>query len=423
MQVFFQSLRQRCHINTNRDGNCFVGIKVVDNIPQVHFPIGYNLPTDDNAVRQEILVLLKTLEKYADKKILFAGSTTGESRIAPPVSVCLEIIQDFSERGGYYIESEYAYKKDVHGKINWSKTIKKLLPLPSSTGSPIYTQYMIRKSPPAEKNLITQIHKFCVFECFSFLGWIFTAYTPEKPSIKFNKVLFLSTLISKLNTINNDRDKKLMGLLKMFVEQHDFESNASLNIYGTEHFEYVWEKIIDSVFGIRNKQDYFPKTQWCLRIGVNKFNAPLEPDSIMAYQGKIYILDAKYYKFGVTGNIVDLPQTASINKQITYGEYVAQKFFLNTPAAEKPIFNAFLMPFNAKNNTFGRSFVVENIGEAIGLWKNNDSQKYERVQGILIDTRYLVRCGINFDEKSISYLATAIESVFLTSVPEVKEIS
>ena len=29
--------------------------------------------------------------------------------------------------------------------------------------------------------------------------------------------------------------------------------------------------------------------------------------------------DAKYYKYGVTGNTRDLPESTSINKQITYG--------------------------------------------------------------------------------------------------------
>ena len=34
--------------------------------------------------------------------------------------------------------------------------------------------------------------------------------------------------------------------------------------YGTYRFEYIWEKMIDKVFGIENKADYFPKQRGML---------------------------------------------------------------------------------------------------------------------------------------------------------------
>jgi len=409
-----QSLRQKCHINRNDEGDCFVGIKFDDMVPQICFPLGYNLPEEDSALRREILILLKVLEKYTEEKPLPQDNITAKSVASLPISVCLGIIRDFAERGGYYTEREYKYKTDIHGKINWPKTIKRILPLPSGDGGLAYTKYVVRKSPPAEKNLITQIHKYCVYECFCFLGWIFTSYIPEKPSIRFNKLLFLATLTSKLNIINNDRDKKLMRLLKMFVEKKDFDAKTSFTGYGTERFEYVWEKLIDVVFGLKNKQDYFPRTQWNLRFGKNKSNAALEPDSIMNYNGKFYILDAKYYRYGLTGYAFDLPQSSSINKQITYGEYVAKNLFSQSPPDEVPVFNAFILPFDSQNNIFNTTSVMENIGEATAQWKENTEYKYERIQGILLDTKYLIHSAIHYEKQAVYELANVIENAFFT---------
>ena len=70
--------------------------------------------------------------------------------------------------------------------------------------------------------------------------------------------------------------------------------------YGTYRFEYIWEKMIDKVFGIENKADYFPKTTWYVN-GSKYDNASLEPDTVMLYGTDVYVLDAKYYKYGVTG--------------------------------------------------------------------------------------------------------------------------
>ena len=118
--------------------------------------------------------------------------------------------------------------------------------------------------------------------------------------------------------------------------------------FGTDSFEYVWEKLIDRVFGIKDKQNYFPKTRWKLK-GKVKENVALEPDSIMLYNNQIYVLDAKYYRYGITGIPIHLPESSSINKQITYGEYIyTQRRFKEQYGEDVPVYNAFLMPYNSQ---------------------------------------------------------------------------
>ena len=49
--------------------------------------------------------------------------------------------------------------------------------------------------------------------------------------------------------------------------------------YGTYRFEYVWEALIDRVYGIKKKAAYFPRTAWNVN-GKSHDNASLEPDTI-----------------------------------------------------------------------------------------------------------------------------------------------
>lgn len=99
--------------------------------------------------------------------------------------------------------------------------------------------------------------------------------------------------------------------------------------------------MIDKVFGIPEKVEYFPKTTWNLENGKKYDNAFLEPDSIMLHDGKVYVLDAKYYKYGWSGAPGHLPESTSINKQITYGEYIAKSEKFLKEGQHPTVYNAF----------------------------------------------------------------------------------
>ena len=128
----------------------------------------------------------------------------------------------------------------------------------------------------------------------------------------------------------------------------------------------------------------------------------------------IYILDAKYYKYGATKYAGDLPQSSSINKQITYGEYLALKRKIEKKNYQ--IYNAFIMPFDSKRPDWeerGASDII-NIGEAVSEWKSNKDHKYEIIQGILLDTKYLMNLVVERDNQEIQKLADAISGRFST---------
>lgn len=407
-------LFNRCRVNKNDDGDRFVGVKAEGDNVVVYFPIGYELPKTEQDLRQDILHLFSVLAEFTsrDDRILPMKKFEAPQSVDFPINAYLEIINYFMEQNGYYTEKEPKYKTNDRGKIDWPRTIKRQRSLIQANGSPIYTKYTVRVSSPNDKNLITQIHKYCVYESFSKLGWLFTPYLPEMPLLQRDDKMFLSVLYEKMANTYNDRDKRLFSAMISMIEYLDEQPNQKQFYFGTDRFEYVWEKLIDRVFGIKDKQYYFPRTRWLLRTGKKRINAALEPDTIMLYDGKIYVLDAKYYRFGITGDPNDLPESSSINKQITYGEYIyTQQKFKEKYGEDVPVFNAFIMPYNAKDNLFNSNEIFLNIGEATGDWKTK-GHKYERVQGIVVDIHYLMHHYIGKTENQIMQLAKSIESAF-----------
>ena len=158
--------------------------------------------------------------------------------------------------------------------------------------------------------------------------------------------------------------------------------------------------------GYKRFEPYFPRSRWLLSHGKYKEKRPLMPDTIMIYNGKYYILDAKCYKYGWTGIPEHLPNGSSINKQITYGEYLEKYKGIDTNS----LFNAFIMPYNMEQNYFELTSVVGNIGEAVGDWRHN-KKFYERIQGIVMDTRYLMYHYTGNPMKEKVALADCIEAV------------
>ena len=61
------NLRKHCHINTNEDGDRFVGIKADSDNAVVYFPMGYELPRSDDELRRDIKNLFRVLATFTTK--------------------------------------------------------------------------------------------------------------------------------------------------------------------------------------------------------------------------------------------------------------------------------------------------------------------------------------------------------------------
>lgn len=409
-KVMEYDIKDHCHVNTNEDGDRFVGIKVDSDNAMVYFPIGYDLPQTDRELRQDIKHLIHVLSEFTSQedRLLAVNRFAAPQAVDFPINAFRGVIEYFLGNG-YYIETEPAYATAAKGNQNWPRTIRTVTPLiqtKNGISSPIYTEFVVRKQNPNANKEITQINRFCVYEAFKRLGWLYIPSMPEDPGPHPDVRTSIVIVRDKLARTNDDKRKMLFQNMKDMLEYLDEKTSDKQFYFGTDNFDHVWERLIDRAFGEQDKDKYFPRSRWLLDYGAYKEKHPLMPDTIMIYNGKYYVLDAKCYRYGVT-NIPDhLPNGSSINKQITYGEYLEKHKGIDAGS----IFNAFIMPFNMAKNYFNIDTPVGVIGEAVGDWRRNN-KPYERIQGIVMDTRYLMYHYLGKPMKDRVALADCIAAV------------
>lgn len=412
------SLRQMCHVNENSEGDSFVGVKADTNGMTVYFPIGYELPENDDDLRLDIHNLFGVLAAFMkEDSHIESPNFSGPVSVDFPMHAYIQVIRSFLNAGHYYVETEARYATATKGNPDWPRTFKDQLGLVQRNGSIIFTQMTVRQQTPNANKKITQIHQYCVHEAFSKMGAIYVSFVPQEPAQHPSITESISILTDKINHTNNDTDRDLFRAMRHILTYKDSESENQHFFFGTDRFEYVWQNMIDAAFGSPNKNQFFPKATWLLDHGASSMRkqTSLQPDSIMIYGNKYYVLDAKCYRYGWTGNPKHLPGGPDINKQITYGEYIER----NKSIPNERLFNAFVIPYNKKKNFFKLSGNIENVGEAIGNWRfdsaNPRMNNYERVQGIVVDTRYLMYNYIGTPEEQKQALAECIERVLSRS--------
>lgn len=364
----------------------FVGLKFEDGLPKVTFPRGFRLSNDESQTRKDIVRLLATIQRFSGRQEGSAASSLdGDVQITFPILSYQYIIKDFLANG-YYIERETQYIDGTRGKINWKRTVQKKQPA-FNNGNLVYLDFVVKTNKVNSNNLLTRIHEYCVRESFEKLGWLYLTNEslPPKPKIRFNKRMFTSVLNDALNSTFNDHKRLLFtSMLNIVNSRQETVDSVDKEAYGVTRFEYVWEKMIDYVFGEDNKEKYFPHATWHIISGNSIVSSALEPDTIMLHEDKVYILDAKYYKYGITRNPMHLPASSSIEKQIVYGEYVEA----NLGISRDKIYNAFVMPYDSGFE--GDSYRFVSVGTADWKTYGNDRANYDYVLGILMDTRYLL---------------------------------
>ena len=400
------SLFDRCKVNTNWDEDIFVGLKCDGDDISIHFPLGFDISHEEKELRSDILLLLDTIRSTTSRKESeYVQGIKSYEQVSFPVQAYLEVIFDFYKRG-YYKEIEVLYNVAKRGKINWNRTIKTQKAY-IQDGNAYYLDFVTKNNSLQNDQMITIIHEYCVYESFDKMGWLFTNSMPQKPRIKFNYRMFKGILIDKIASTFNDNNKMLFRNLLAIIDYTGSGFSTKKFQYGTYRFEYIWESLVDKVYGISGKEEFFPKTYWNIDKNVVP-NACLEPDTIMLCNNDVYVLDAKYYKYGATKRAVDLPESTSINKQITYCEYIdEQKKFRQKYGDNMKVYNAFLMPFNSKSDKWMTEDKVIRIGQAYGDWKTN-LKSYEKVQGIVVDIKFLMKLSSRQNEEEIRVLADKI---------------
>ena len=425
-----------CSSDEKKDKS-FVGIRIENDRPKIYFPMGYRAskPSED-ICKQDFYQLITVLN---DKSLqsYFSEEDLKKSQLDFPFYAYLSVLQYYLDFG-YFVESETIYKKSFSGKISWPRTIKRIKPqvVKDEEGHDqvVYLNLITRKTSYREDNLITLVHKFCVKESARLIGPLYgiSEDEVEEPELLFDYEPFAEVIQDKITATFNDKHLELFhAMLKMvrYLGNRDNrgeDGRENEPLFGVNTFAPVWEAMVDKIFGKLPqgvaKDKFNPHCEWDLSSGARGYENPnyaMRPDTIMWDKegNRLYVLDAKYYKFGVTGSASDLPSSGSICKQIAYAEYVETHWkeilgmdSIATPSASlqndtqpKPIYNAFLLPycFDADNSQLPpddgfetRPCKMRFIGFCHGNWKNLDARPgevdfrpYHRIAGILLDVR------------------------------------
>lgn len=257
------NIKDHCHVNTNEDGDRFVGIKADTDDAMVYFPIGYQLPDEDKAIRNDIRHLIQVLSEFTtrDDRLLAVNKFAAPQSVDFPINAYTSVIEYYFDIGGkYYVETEQTYKVAPTGKQDWARTARKQMPLvqcKNGVSSFIYTNFEVRSTTPNDAKLITQINKYCVYEAFERLGWLYVPYKPEKPGVYPDIKTSIQIVRSKLASTYDDKKKRLFQGMKDMLEYMDEKTSDKQFYFGTDDFDHVWEKLIDRAFGERDKEKYF----------------------------------------------------------------------------------------------------------------------------------------------------------------------
>ncbi|MBR3073085.1 LlaJI family restriction endonuclease [Fibrobacter sp.] len=404
------------------------------------FPLGYF--KDDSALRElpeeelrECVVNLFTVlsdpslqeQIHQDSSISTFAEEHGESEF--PMVSYLNVIRNFLDFG-YLDEKEILYKKGANGKISWGRTIKAVQPvITEDAQNLVYLDFIARKVSYNEDTLITQVHKFCVHDALVKLGFLFGIDPSEEPQLDFDYDLFCNAIHSKLAKTFNDRDLRLLADLARIVEYlagHKTEDGKTADdfYFGVNKFAPVWEKMIDKIFGKLPqgvaKDKFNPHLRWNDGRLDEKLDeseeeivlndpkrSTLRPDTIMVMGEGVYILDSKYYKYGLTGFNSHLPGAESVCKQMAYAEYVETRL-KEIPAfagmTSHGVYNAFIMPYCADAGKWDEIaavavlprndvYAMKRVGYIYGDWKNveDENRPYHKIRCILLDMKSVMR--------------------------------
>ena len=401
----------------------FVGIRLENGQPKIYFPMGYRpaKPSED-ICKQDFYRLVavlndKSLQKY------FSEDDLKKSQLDFPFYSFLAVLQYYLDFG-YFVESETIYKKGFSGKISWPRTIKRIKPqvVKDEFGrhQVVYLNLITRKASYREDNLITLVHKYCVKAAAKLIGPLYgvSENEVEDSELLFDYELFAEVIQDKIAATFNDKHLELFHAMLKVVrylgnkEKRGEDGEEPEALFGVNTFAPVWEGMVDKIFGNLpqglSKSVFNPHLRWNNGCADEKLNeseeekvlddpkrSTLRPDTIMVNGDKLFVLDSKYYKFGITHNKAHLPGAESVCKQMAYAEYVEQK----RGYAPEHIFNAFIMPYCAdavdsiaslQNDDGATPFGMKFEGYIYGDWKD-DSKPYHKIACILLDVKSVMQ--------------------------------
>lgn len=403
------------HAVTGSLDDSFIGIKIKNDKIDFYYPEAYDLSSikDIKNFRKDIILILNTIsiaKTLTNDKAKISTNLSDEDSFA--LHSYLWIIKDFLTNG-LYVNREKVLKRNQRGRIDWKRTLQGQPVV--SNGNVIYTDVIV-EVPNDSDNIIVEIHKQCVKKSIEYIGWLF-GLSPNIIEVgninSSKKKIYLSVLRRELQNTFDDYKKLRFNHMIKVLQGIDGNNEKDEFIYGVDSYYYIFERMIDSIFGnVKDISQFNPRSNWYLKKDNFKKSpsSELRPDTIFIDNTtySAYILDSKYYRFGTTGLNGDLPESTSIQKQITYGEYIKQNYIGENI---KNIRSAFLLPYNKNKNIFDLHSNLEYIGFSQAEWKDN-TESHQTVYAFLIDLKHTIQTWNikNLHKDDINTLLKSIEN-------------
>ena len=336
------------YIDNTLEANCFVGIKIINNQYHLFFPIGFKIKESNENYYKKIIrylyktvLLAKNIEEDKDKK----NKLEREEEI--PINSYIYILSDYFSNG-IYKYNENKYKKDIRGNINWKRTFKNNFYIQDKV--PVYLDTIIRYKKK-DTNIISLLQIYCInksIDMLIFMGNYNKIHSELTDQDINNNINYYNNILDKeIKNTNNDKKKLLLINIKSIINDCNYGDKA-IRAFGTLNYQYSFEKMVNKLFGnIDDLSKYYPTALWYLKNKIKEFeSSKLREDTIWIGEDKAYVIDSKYYRFGVDkDNYSLLPQTAAIHKQIVYGDYVHNKL-KNIKNKDFKVYNIFIIPSN-----------------------------------------------------------------------------
>lgn len=391
---------------TGEKENSFIGIKIIGNDVNFYYPQSYHINEEDFE-RDDLLDLLKTIS-LAKTESSVNETTNDERSIESDSDAFLSyvwIIEDYLQNG-FYVQTNRVSKKNTKGKINWKKTIQTQKPLISGPNV-VYSELISDVTVPQD-TIITEAYRYCVKKSCDLIGWLY-GISPKYIEIDENyseqkKTIYLNTVRNeKRSTFDDNKQIRLDHMENVLVGLNESKDSGNSIVYGVDSYHYVYERMIDRIFGTEKIDDYYPRFVWHLTSNEDKkelAGSTIRPDTVMRLNNSdnIYIIDSKFYRYGSLDHskTLGLPEAASIVKQITYGLYIKSNFLDNKEKTlnSGKVYNVFMLPFDSNSNDQN----TNNIANEIIVYKGYVCAKSDKVISFsdriylfLIDLKYVVK--------------------------------
>ena len=387
-------------IDKTWEENSIVGIKVIDKQFHVSFPLGYKIEENkDEAYYKKVLQdLYKTVT--LTKKIEMNCGLFNNDNNSIPINAYLWILSDYFCNGLYkYNEKKYA--NELNGKINWKKTFKNIAYI--SNKKPVYLNFVIEKNKN-EASVITELQIYCINKAIDnliFLGnYKKIRATLKDEDVINNKDYYLNIIKKEYNNTNNDKKQMLLSNMTDIIT-NTINYSGKIMSYGTIHYQYAWENMIDKLFGIQDGIDeFYPSATWYIKPdykGIKSSNLREDTIAISEKEKKIYIIDSKYYNNDSRES--NFPATSSVQKQITYGEHIKNM----KKYRDYSVYNIFVVP--AKIDEY-----IKYIGYST-MKEIEKCKEHEKIYLCLMNTNEVIERFFQTSGTDIELLVNAIDDI------------